>query len=217
MRRRSSAARLRKITRFYLFDADTYSQLLSSDGLSLAMFEALRGLRDAVAPESGNLGNNNPGAATTGDPAAPGMAGNDQQQQPNVDELWPLYQARDEYAMDLLRRTSGDAPTPSFKNKAAFVDWYTAMERKKDAALVETLAQAVLRQSAAIDQAVADLPGMHRTRAQQQLYLQELIRDNDQAAGELKAAHAQALAQRNRCRQFVQDETSQALGIEEEK
>ena len=31
-------------------------QIFFSDGLSLSMFEALRGLRDAVAKESGNLG-----------------------------------------------------------------------------------------------------------------------------------------------------------------
>jgi len=161
------------------------------------MFEALRGLRDAVAPESGNLGNNQ------------NDEGNEQQRQPNAEELWTLYQARDEIVLEMTKGAS-------FSSKDAFVDWYNATEYQKDADLVEKHASAVLRQSAAIDSAVADLPGMHRTRDEQMAYIEQLIHDNTQAASELETAYATALERRNQCRQFVQDNTSRALGIDEE-
>lgn len=165
------------------------------------MFEALRGLRDAVAPESGNLGNNNP---------QNNEESSDKQQQPNAEELWALYQTRDEKVLEM---TKGQQP---FTSKAAFLDWYSATERQKDAALVEKLASAVLRQSAAIDAAVANLPGLHRTRAEQMSRLEQLMEDNAAAAAELETAHATAVERRNQCRQFVRDNTSRALGIEEE-
>ena len=202
------------------------------------MFEALRGLRDAVAPESGNLGNNNNNNNTMNDAAAlllpPGTDPTQQQQQPpppNVDELWVLFQARDEYAMELTR----DAPTSALTHKTAFVEWFATAERQKDSTLVETLAQAVLRQSAAIDAATERLlltsPSSPlattaaakdgavrlRTRAQQLQRLEELIRDNAGAAVELEDAHARALERRNQCRQFVLESTSRALGMAEQK
>ena len=206
------------------------------------MFEALRGLRDAVAPESGNLGNNNNNNNTMNDAAAlllpPGTDPTQQQQPPppNVDELWGLFQARDEYAIELTR----EAPTSALTHKTAFVEWFATAERQKDSTLVETLAQAVLRQSAAIDAATERLllttspaspssssplataaakdgAGRLRTRTQQLQRLEELIRDNAGAAVELEDAHARALERRNQCRQFVLESTSRALGMAEQK
>lgn len=52
------------------------------DGLSLAMFESLRSLRDAVAPESGNLG------------VAPNQNGNGGNSA-EPDDLWHSYKVRD--------------------------------------------------------------------------------------------------------------------------
>ena len=47
------------------------------------MFEALRGLRDAVAPESGNLGGNNAAANGNGDSSS----------EPDFDEFWHSYRS----------------------------------------------------------------------------------------------------------------------------
>ena len=48
----------------------------SIDRLSLSMFEALRGLRDAVAPESGNLGGSGAdGIATAGSSTSSSLSG----------------------------------------------------------------------------------------------------------------------------------------------
>jgi len=168
------------------------------------MFEALRGLRDAVAPESGNLGNNS-NNQNSGQPN-----GQQQQQQPNLEELWALYQARDASVLELTQGTS-------FSTKDSFLQWYTSQERKKDADLVERLAADVLKQSAAVDAVVENLPGMDRTRDEQMRYIDQLIRDNDQASAALEAAHGRAVERRNQCRQFVRDHTSRALGIEEEE
>lgn len=183
----------------------------SLDGLSLAMFEALRGLRDAVAPESGNLGNLNQGNEQ-GNGTDPHNIQQQQTQHANTDELWSMYQARDPY---ILQMTQG---IPEFSSQSEFVDWYTTMLRQKDSALVESLASAVLRQSAAIDEAVDTwIPGMHRNRTEQMARIENLIEENNVAVRELEAAYDKALERRNLCRRFVQDTTSLALGIEEEK
>ena len=166
------------------------------------MFEALRGLRDAVAPESGNLGNsmNRNVDAAQQQPSSAGPR--DDPPPPTTtttpEELWMLYQAGDD---------------------SAWIEWCTIVERKKDAELVETLAQAVLRQSAAIDTAVDQFTARccYRTRTEQWQYLQELMQLNAQAAEKLEEAYAQALERRNQCRQFVLENTSRALGIEETK
>ena len=48
------------------------------------MFEALRGLRDAVAPESGNLGGNNAAAAN---------GNGESSSEPDFDEFWHSYRS----------------------------------------------------------------------------------------------------------------------------
>ena len=60
------------------------------------MFEALRGLRDAVAPESGNLGGNTSSSA----------AANDSPEQPDMEELWHAYRAGDKDAVKLVNKVS---------------------------------------------------------------------------------------------------------------
>ena len=185
------------------------------------MFEALRGLRDAVAPESGNLGNsmNRNVVAAQQQPSSAGPR--DDPPPPTTttpEELWMLYQAGDESARQQLTDASA-VPPSALVNQAAWIEWCTTVERKKDAALVETLAQAVLRQSAAIDTAVDQFTARccYRTRTEQWQYLQELMQLNAQAAEKLEEAYAQALERRNQCRQFVLENTSRALGIEETK
>jgi hypothetical protein len=171
------------------------------------MFEALRGLRDAVAPESGNLGNtsnntdNTEGAAT----------------EPDVEELWQAYCNGDEAAIALVNKFSTTTTGAKvIQKRDDFMAWHAVMEREKDAELVETLAAAVLEKSDQIDAALLNVPGMHRKREQQMKYIQELIVANSAAAEELETVYKIAVSRRDECRQFVRDTTSVALGIEEE-
>ncbi len=65
------------------------------DSLSLAMFEALRGACDAVAPESGNLG-----AASAQQPqpaatTATSTTATNPEDTTDVDNMWRLYRSRD--------------------------------------------------------------------------------------------------------------------------
>lgn len=165
------------------------------------MFEALRGLRDAVAPESGNLGNtNNPdeGAAT----------------EPDVEELWQAYCNGDEVVIALVNKFSSSSKV--IQRRDDFLAWHAIMERDKDAELVEILASAVLEKSDQIDSALLRVPGMHRTREQQLKYIEELIKLNAEAAAQLETVYKAAFVRRDDCRQFVRGMTSVALSIEEE-
>lgn len=68
------------------------------------MFEALRGLRDAVAPESGNLGggannNNNNNNSNEGN-----NNNNNTNTEPDVEELWSLYRTGDRDVTDMIKR-----------------------------------------------------------------------------------------------------------------
>lgn len=167
------------------------------------MFEALRGLRDAVAPESGNLGGNTSSSA----------AANDSPEQPDMEELWHAYRAGDKDAVKLVNKVSGGiAP----QKREDFVRLHAKMEMEKDTELVTKLASTVLEKSAQIDEQVAALPGMHRTRTEQMSYIEELLALNRKVAEELEESYAVAQQKRDSCRKFIRGSTCQALGIEQE-
>lgn len=174
------------------------------------MFEALRGLRDAVAPESGNLGSNSAGESGTAATTA----------EPDVDELWQAYCNGDESAVALVQKleaSDGGAGQQPIQTRAEFVQRHAVAEREKDADLVRTLAAAVLERSARIDVALEHVPGAHRTRSAQLAIVGELIAANAAAAVELDAAYRTAVARRDECRRLVRSQTSAALGIDEEE
>lgn len=169
------------------------------------MFEALRSLRDAVAPESGNLGraahdNTNP---------------QDREGNLDVEELFRLYCSGDEEVTALVRDSKYNPEGKVFRQLGDFVQWHEAMEQTKDSELVERLASAVLEKSNDIDSAVDhNLPAMDRTRTEQMAYLQKLIDENAAVASELGAAYEKARARRDQCRKFVIENTGKALGID---
>jgi hypothetical protein len=187
---------------------DMHTVQMITDSLSLAMFEALRGLRDAVAPESGNLGAQ---TNTNND-------NNDDTTEPDADELWHAYKAGDLEVVRMVQtsqRNSGS--TLKLTSREDFIRWHAKMEMEKDTELVMQLASTVLDKSAEIDRQVdEDMPGMNRTRAQQMEYLEQLITENREAASALQEAYETAREKRDSCRQFIKDKTSEALGIEEE-
>ena len=170
------------------------------DGLSLAMFEALRGLRDAVAPESGNLGS--VGNSST----------QQNEQQADIDELWQAYKNGDKDVLQQIHAVNGGV---AVQKREDFVRIQAKMEMNKDTFLVEKLASTVLNKSAEIDARVDSLPGMERNKSDQMERIQQLLELNEKASEELDAAYAIAKQRRDACRDFVRLNTCKALNIEE--
>jgi hypothetical protein len=163
--------------------------------LSLAMFEALRGLRDAVAPESGNT------AATSNSST-----------EPDFEEFWQNYRNADVDTVAAVQRVGG---TTQNHKREDYIRIYQLVEREKDAGLVATLASRVLEKSEAVTERVSHLKGMERTRTQQMTRIQELLRSNQIVEVELKEAYTLAMKKRAQVRLLLQKQTCQALGIEE--
>jgi len=175
---------------------DEITAILDSiDGLSLAMFEALRGLRDAVAPESGNT------AATSNSST-----------EPDFEEFWQNYRNADVDTVAAVQRVGG---TTQNHKREDYIRIYQLVEREKDAGLVATLASRVLEKSEAVTERVSHLKGMERTRTQQMTRIQELLRSNQIVEVELKEAYTLAMKKRAQVRLLLQKQTCQALGIEE--
>ena len=164
------------------------------------MFEALRGLRDAVAPESGNLG----GSAAKDE-------GNENAE-PDFEEFCQSYQNGDEEIVAQVRKVS---PTPP-QTREDFVRIHAKVEMEKDAELVKNLAFTVLEKSADIDKRVSNLPGMERTKEMQMKRIEELLAKNLEATQKLEEAFTLAEQKRNLVRKFVRENTCAALGIVED-
>lgn len=167
------------------------------------MFEALRGLRDAVAPESGNLGGN-----------AGSSAGNDNNESSEQDfeDFWQAYRSGDTATVAAVRKASAATP----QKREDFIRIHAKIEMEKDAELVKKLASTVLNKSVDIDERVSSLPGMHRTRKDQMAYIEELLKKNQEAGEKLQEMYEQAARRRNLVRKLVKDNTCAALGIVED-
>ena len=162
------------------------------------MFEALRGLRDAVAPESGNLGGN---------------AANESSE-PDMEDQWHAYKNGDpEITAKIKKVNAGVAP----QKREDFIRLHAKMEMEKDVELVMKLAGTVLEKSSQIDAQVDALPGMQRTRAEQMKLIEELLEANQKASQDLEAVYATAKERRDSCRTYIRENACQALGIEEEE
>jgi Subunit 21 of Mediator complex len=168
------------------------------------MFEALRKLRDAVAPESGNLGVNSNAAGAQGDQSTSA--------EPDMDELWHLYRSGDK---DVVAKIHNVTNNVAVTKREDFVRIHAKMEMEKDTELVAKLAESVLEKSDQIDDMVDSLPGMNRTREEQMKIIEGLISLNQQAARDLENAHRKASERRAACREFIQRHTCEALGIDE--
>lgn len=174
--------------------------LLFDSSLSLAMFEALRGLRDAVAPESGNLGgdgNNNQ---------------NNENHEPDLEEFWTLYRSGDSKTIAMVQKVSPNPP----KKREEYARIFAKIESLRDAALVKRLADTVLEKSKNINERVDRLPGMDRTKSQQMEYIKELLKKNQDVVMKLEKMFDQAKRKKGYARQYIRNNTCSALGIVEE-
>jgi Subunit 21 of Mediator complex len=189
------------------------------------MFEALRGLRDAVAPESGNL------AAAAGGGVVGSSSSSNSSIEPDLEDLWHAYRKGDPNVVAMFQKVSSSSSgsssgtTPAAANstnnicslrREDFVRLHAKMEMEKDTGLVLRLAKTVIDKSEEIDDQVDALPGMNRTRAEQMQMIERLIAENAKAAADLQVAYDQAKERRDASRKFIREETCKALGIEEE-
>jgi len=178
------------------------------DGLSLSLFEALRGLRDAVAPESGNLGGVQQ-ANANGD----GINNSPTESSENdFEEFCQNYQNGDPNTVTMVKKVTNTPP----QQREDFLRIHRKLEMQKDAELVKKVASTVLEKSADIDRKVSSLPGMQRTRTEQMKLIEELIEKNRITAKKLEETYLRAEEHRKKVRAFVRDHTCQALGIIED-
>ncbi|VEU34842.1 unnamed protein product [Pseudo-nitzschia multistriata] len=190
------------------------------DGLSLSLFEALRGLRDAVAPESGNLGGvqqqQQAQASNAGETNGNKNSGNSESPngspEDDFEEFCLAYQNRDPDTLALVQKHAKGVPT----REKDFRLIHERIREEKDADLVRAVAATVLEKSADIDRRVSELPGMHRTRKEQLERIEELIEKNKDTAARLEDAYRRAEHQRTKVRAFVRDHTCRSLGIIED-
>ncbi len=90
-------------------------------------------------------------------------------------------------------------------------------ELYRDSEITDQLAANVLAKSNAVNQLVANLPGMERTRSMQLARIHELIEENRRVALELEEAYALANKRREEgVRTALRECTALALGLDEE-
>ena len=122
-----------------------------------------------------------------------------------------------------LRVSSKPPVSPPKEKKKAFpMDQkdYTKLlldtEHQRDIQTTSGLANDILAKSKEVDDLVANLPGMDRTRDQQLRRINELITSNHAVSKELDEAYVTAKEKREKVRAALEESTCLALGIEEE-
>lgn len=176
------------------------------DGLSLSIFEALRGLRDAVAPYNAQEGED-----------GGGDVGQRQRQmsladEPDYDEFLISYHNEDPQTLAVVESAGGKVP----KGPEEYFKLLSRIDREGDQALVTRLAEDILAKSHALNGLVDSMPGMGRTREEQMRRIEELMGENRNLEEELVAVYQEAEETRDALRKRLRDVTSAALGIEEE-
>ena len=168
--------------------------------MSLSLFESLRGLRDAVAPDSTANPDGNQGIAPCFDTS-----------EPDYDGFLISFHKDDPFALEIVAKAGGKPP----RSREEYSKILLKMERERDVSLVSSLAEEVLAKSATVDKLVAKLPGMERTKTEQMKRIEELLNLNKSASDALEKAYAEAESRRDEVRLVLSNVTCEALGIEE--
>lgn len=177
----------------------------SIDSLSLSLFEALRGLRDAISPESqtnNNITNTNGEHVENNSPQSP-------QLELDYDDFLMAFHRDEQWTLELIAKNKGNPP----KNKEEYTKLKARIEMEKFKAIVEKHSTDVLQKSANVDDLVSALPGMSRTKKEQLERINELLTLNQSLDKELNDAYIQAEKQRNEIRSILDRVTTEALGI----
>lgn len=175
----------------------------SIDSLSLSLFEALRGLRDAISPESQtNTITNGENVENENGPQSP-------QLDLDYDDFLMAFHRDEQWTLELIAKNKGNPP----KNKEEYTKLKARIEMEKFKAIVEKHSTDILQKSANVDDLVSALPGMSRTKEEQLERIQELLTLNQSLDKELNDAYTQAEKQRNEIRSILDRVTTEALGI----
>ena len=184
----------------------------SIDSLSLSLFEALRGLRDAVSPEASQNNNNGEGSSTPAATLEAERRSVIDREDMDYEDFLIAYSKDDPFALELIKTADGKPP----RNREEYAKLRAKNDMKKHAELVPKLAENVLSKSAAVDDLIATLPGMQRTKAEQMARIQELLDQNQRKEEDLQLAYSEAEKKRNELRSVLQRVTCKALNIQEE-
>ncbi|KAL3771290.1 hypothetical protein ACHAWO_005947 [Cyclotella atomus] len=110
--------------------------------------------------------------------------------------------------------TSSTAFIPKIpRTEGEYIKLLHQYELEQDTLTTQQLAQNVLEKSANVNNLVANLPGMERTRQMQMDRINELIEKNQTAAKQLEQAYELATQKREDVRTALDEHTSAALGL----
>jgi len=99
------------------------------------------------------------------------------------------------------------------RTEKEYVKLLQQYELERDTQITQQLAQNVLTKSADVNNLVANLPGMDRTRMMQMARIEELIDKNQVVAKELEEAYELATKRRSEVRAALEEHTCSALGL----
>lgn len=182
----------------------------------MSLFEGLRGLRDAVAPDSAyqpppvhqhqsaeDIGEVLSGPTSNITATTPDF-------EPEYDDFLVAYCKDEPYTLELISKNGGKPP----RTREEYQALRSKLEVDKHQALVSKLAGEILGKSAAVDDLVANLPGMKKTKTQQMEQILRLVEENIEADKKLEVAYERAEKRRNEVRSALQTVTCSMLGVE---
>jgi len=114
----------------------------------------------------------------------------------------------------MTKTTSGNRKIPLTQKE--YTKLLIDSEHQRDVQTTSLLAHDILAKSAAVNDLVANLPGMNRTRQIQMERIDELIKRNHDVTRELEEAYAVARKRREEVRVALGESTCLALGVEED-
>ena len=174
------------------------------DGLALSLFEALRGIRDATAPEA------LVGEAANANTAKKGNSNN--QDEADFDDFLIAYHNQEAHALEVAQKAGGKPP----QSKEEYLKVLARMDFESDVGTAQRLAGEILDKSREVEELVDHLPGMGRSKAEQMERIATLIGENRAIDRQLEEKHREASEKRDEVRAMLREVTCSSLGIEEE-
>lgn len=177
------------------------------------MFEALRGLRDSVAPES----TNNPKGDENDDPNNTESESTSTTQRSPIDldmdydDFLLAYYRDDPIALEFIKMADNKPP----KTREEYTNLRAKFTIIRASELTSRLAGNIFSKSAEVNSLVEKLP--NRTKEEQLERIAELIEQNKVAEEGLRDAFAKAQVRQTKLRSVLDKVTCESLGIFEER
>ena len=177
------------------------------DGLALSLFEALRGIRDAMAPEALVAGD---ATSTNTNGAKVGSTRN--QDEADFDDFLIAYHNQEPHALEVAQKAGGKPP----QSKEEYLKILARMDFESDIGTAQRLAGEILDKSREVEELGDHLPGMERSKEEQMDKIATLIEENRTIDRQLEEKHREASEKRDEVRTMLREVTCSTLGIEEE-